>query len=232
VYALPGTYTATLTVTDGNGAASTASLAIVVTEPVNQPPVAAIGATPTSGTTPLTVSFSSAGSADPDGTITERAWTFGDGGTSTAVDPVYVYRTAGTFVATLTVTDNRGARASRTVTINVVDPPVGPLTMAVAGVTIVVEPAPPVFLGRAQVTILDTTGAPVRNALVTGRWFGLVPSSYLYALTDAQGRASFTSKTFSKGGGLGFSVHSVSKEGLPYDASRNVETTATIVFEP
>ena len=49
--------------------------------PANQPPVAAASATPTSGTTPLAVSFSSAGSSDPDGTITSYAWTFGDGGT-------------------------------------------------------------------------------------------------------------------------------------------------------
>ena len=49
-----------------------------------------MGGTPTSGTVPLTVNFSSAGSLDADGTIVAYDWNFGDGGTSTAANPAAV----------------------------------------------------------------------------------------------------------------------------------------------
>jgi Bacterial pre-peptidase C-terminal domain/PKD domain/Metallo-peptidase family M12B Reprolysin-like len=47
-------------------------------------PTAVVSANPTSGTAPLTVSFSSTGSSDIDGTIVGTAWTFGDGGSASA----------------------------------------------------------------------------------------------------------------------------------------------------
>lgn len=87
--------------------------------PANQPPTAVVSGTPTSGTSPLTVAFSAAGSSDADGMIASYAWTFGDGGTATGPTPSHVYQTAGTFTATLTVTDNAGATDAATVTINV-----------------------------------------------------------------------------------------------------------------
>lgn len=62
-------------------------------------------------------------SADPDGSIASHLWTFGDGGTSTAANPVHTYP-AGTFTTKLTVTDSGGKKASRSVTITApaVDP--------------------------------------------------------------------------------------------------------------
>ena len=45
----------------------------------NQPPVAAASANPTAGPTPLTVTFSSAGSSDPGGAATDLFVEFGDG---------------------------------------------------------------------------------------------------------------------------------------------------------
>ncbi len=50
----------------------------------NQPPVAAVSATPRNGQAPLSVNFSSAGSFDPEGQPLTYSWTFGDGVTSTA----------------------------------------------------------------------------------------------------------------------------------------------------
>jgi PKD repeat protein len=44
----------------------------------NLPPTAVIQATPTSGAAPLAVSFSGAGSSDPDGSIVRYAWNFGN----------------------------------------------------------------------------------------------------------------------------------------------------------
>src|SRR3989344_2191309 len=53
--------------------------------PTNQPPTAIISATPTSGNTPLTVSFNGSNSSDPNGSITTYTWNFGDGTTATGV---------------------------------------------------------------------------------------------------------------------------------------------------
>jgi phospholipase C/PKD repeat protein len=80
----------------------------------NNPPTAVASATPASGTAPLQVSFSSSGSADSDGAITGYSWDFGDGSTSTLANPTHVYNTAGSYTATLTVTDNGGAQGTAT----------------------------------------------------------------------------------------------------------------------
>lgn len=82
-----------------------------------KPPVALVSANPTSGTTPLTVSFSSVNSYDPDGTIVGYAWNFGDGTTSTDPNPIKIYNSAGSFTAVLTVTDNSGLTGSNSVVI-------------------------------------------------------------------------------------------------------------------
>jgi PKD repeat protein len=86
----------------------------------NTPPVAVASATPTSGIVPLTVNFSSAGSYDPDGSIAGYSWNFGDGSAaSTAPSPSRVYSAVGTFTATLTVTDDRGASSTSQAVITV-----------------------------------------------------------------------------------------------------------------
>lgn len=129
VYSAAGTYVATLQITDDDGASSTASQTIVVGSGAadNKPPAASFTASPTSGAVPLVVSFNSSGSSDPDGTIVSRSWSFGDGGTSTAVSPGYTYTKAGTYTATLTVTDDDGAKgtASKTISVGATPPPGG-----------------------------------------------------------------------------------------------------------
>ncbi len=83
----------------------------------NRPPVAVIGATPKSGPVPLNVSFSAAGSSDPDNDALTYYWTFGDNGAtevSTGSTPTtsHQYTAAGTFYARLRVKDTSGAFSS------------------------------------------------------------------------------------------------------------------------
>jgi glucose/arabinose dehydrogenase len=94
----------------------------------NQAPVAAASANPTSGPAPLTVSFSSAGSLDPEGQSLTYAWTFGDGGTSTAANPTHTYNQAGPYSARLTVSDGVNSTASTPVTISVGNKPTPTIT--------------------------------------------------------------------------------------------------------
>jgi cytochrome c len=82
------------------------------------PALASAQATPTSGPAPLEVQFtgelSDRGADDPP----TYEWDFGDGETSTEVNPTHTYTEAGTYEVTLTVTDAAGITTD-TVTINV-----------------------------------------------------------------------------------------------------------------
>lgn len=117
----------------------------------NQMPVAVAQASPTSGTEPLTVSFTGSNSSDPDGSITSYAWDFGDGDTSTAENPTHTYDIANSYTATLTVTDNDGATASSGVTISVSGPLPGlTLTVTPTSRTITQGDPPAVYTITAQ----------------------------------------------------------------------------------
>ena len=114
-YASAGSYTATLTVTDNASAKASSSVNISVT--AGSSLTANIVASPASGTPPLAVSFT--GSAAGGKAPYTYSWTFGDGGTATILNPSHIYATAGSYAATLTVTDSAAAKADATVTITV-----------------------------------------------------------------------------------------------------------------
>ncbi len=89
----------------------------------NQAPIAVGSANPTAGPAPLAVSFSSAGSSDPEGQTLSYAWTFGDGGTSTAANPSHTYDQPGQYSARLSVSDGVNTTFSTPLSISVGSPP-------------------------------------------------------------------------------------------------------------
>jgi PKD repeat protein len=93
--------------------------------PPNSAPVASF----TYGCSGLGCSFVDT-SADGDGTIVSRNWTFGDGGTSTAQNPTHSYAVAGTYTVTLSVTDDDGASNGRSEAVSVSSPSGITLTLA------------------------------------------------------------------------------------------------------
>ena len=140
-YSTPGTYDAKLTITDTDGDVDSKTVAITVAEPPNVPPTAAIGTSGVSGNAPFTVNFSGGGSSDPDGTIASYAWNFGNGQTATTADASATYNSAGTYTATLTVTDDKGATGTASQVITVAPKPnVAPT--AVANVVSVIGTVP------------------------------------------------------------------------------------------
>src|SRR5437867_1781108 len=88
--------------------------------PPPQPPVASFSGSPTSGTAPLAVAFTDTSTGQP----TSWAWTFGDGGTSTAQSPTQIYTAAGNYSVTLTATNTMGSNSlTKTNYITVTPPP-------------------------------------------------------------------------------------------------------------
>ncbi len=84
----------------------------------NHVPVASFNGSPTNGASPLTVTFSDTST----GTITNRSWIFGDGGTTNTLNTtvLYTYNFPGTDTVTLIVTGPLGASTNTVVNLIVV----------------------------------------------------------------------------------------------------------------
>jgi PKD repeat protein len=193
-----------------------------------QQPTAVLSATPTSGPAPLAVSFSAAGSSDADGSIVSYTWSFGDGSTQSGVTAQRTYSTAGTYTATLTVTDNAGLTDSKSVTITAGAS--GPATtMSVADIAMSLRSSWGRTEAAASVVVRDSSGNPVSGATVSGTWSGAV-SGTGSVLTNSSGQADFRSARVraTSGSVFTFTVTGISLSGYTYDPARNVETSDSI----
>ena len=123
----------------------------------NQPPLAVAGG-PYEGTIGTPIAFSSAGSLDPDNDPLAYSWDFGDGGTSDAADPSHTYAEAGTYTATLTVSDPVGASSVATATV----------TIAKAVPAIDWQAAASLVLGSPYGSSLNATATGVDGAALDG----------------------------------------------------------------
>ena len=117
--------------TNGGGDSAYSNVASVVVLGTGDPPKAVMSATPSTGTSPLTVNFDGSQSSPAFGTITSWAWVFGDGAAGTGATTTHVYTTPGTYTATLTVTSNSGGSGSTSVSIAVTapQPPTAPTAL-------------------------------------------------------------------------------------------------------
>ncbi|MFT3818244.1 MAG: PKD domain-containing protein [Rubrivivax sp.] len=205
----------------GNYSLKITSLAVA-----NQPPVAAFTATPTSGTVPLTVAFSAAGSSDPDGSIASYQWSFGDGGTGSGVTASHVYASAGSYTAQLAVTDNLGVSSSKSVVITV-NPVVSAPTIRVANIAMSLSAAGGRNTGLAGVKVVNDQGVGVPGAAITGTWSG-VASGTSTLTSNSIGNATFASAPTAAVGTFIFTVDKVVINGYSYNPVLNVETSDSI----
>lgn len=97
------------------------SYSLIVFPASNNPPVVAANG-PYRALEGAAVGFSSAGTADADGDPLRYAWNFGDGQTSTNESPSHVYAAAGSYLASLFVSDGNGGKASASVLVTVERP--------------------------------------------------------------------------------------------------------------
>jgi len=105
-----GNFTVTLVATDDDGASGSVSLEVSL---VNVAPSAGFTFDPDEGTVGVDVRFMDR-SSDPEGKALEYLWDFGDGVTSTAMNPLHAFDSSGTKSVSLRVADDEGA--SNTIT--------------------------------------------------------------------------------------------------------------------
>jgi uncharacterized delta-60 repeat protein len=114
--------------------------AIVARVITDLPPTATFSVAPNPVQVGQAAAFDDIGSADPDGSVTEFAWKFGDGGTASGAHVSHTYTAPGTYTATLTVRDDYGQTTTSsqdvTVTAAPVPVPAGPATPALTGLAI------------------------------------------------------------------------------------------------
>jgi len=133
-----GQYTFQLTVTDNNGASSSAQVKVIVTAAGNILPIANAGPDQTITSPASSVILNGSASSDPDGTIKSYSWVTVSGpgaitiNNSNTVTPSAVGLQIGQYVFELTVTDNSGATAKDQVIVNVLPPAVLPNQAPVA----------------------------------------------------------------------------------------------------
>lgn len=106
---------------------------------------AVISATPSTGVAPLSVTFDGSASTAPNGTVNSWMWSFGDGASGTGALITHVYTTAGTYQATLKVSDSTGA-------------------LGEAATSIVVNPSPPAAPSNLSATATGTFGTWIELA--------------------------------------------------------------------
>lgn len=105
--------------------------------------------------------FDGGASLDAEGEITHYAWDFGDGATATGKNAAHAYEAYGSYTATLTVTDDEGATATKTFAIEVVDPnPPTTTTSTVPETTTTTEPEATTTTTEPEPTTTTTEAPP------------------------------------------------------------------------
>ncbi len=155
---------------------------VISAPPPNRDPVASANG-PYADIEGLPITFSSAGSTDPDGDPLSFSWDFGDGGKSSDPNPQHAYTTAGSYTATLTVSDGRGG--SNTATAEVTVAP------AVTLLSLAVDPRALRFSELNATAALTVTGrysdGSERNITGSSTGTTYTPRDPQVATTDANG---------------------------------------------
>ena len=118
-YGVADSYTAKLRVTDDQGASTTTTRTVNVTDPPNNPPVPAFGFSPNSPQANQLVTFTS--TSTDDGAIASTEWDFTDDGTfdASGTSVQHAYAVPKAHVVRMRVTDDKGVSRETTKTVTV-----------------------------------------------------------------------------------------------------------------
>jgi gliding motility-associated-like protein len=117
-FASSGSYAVIVTATSNNGCTSVASVPVTV----YGLPLANFSAANNCANAPTV--FVNGSTAPPGAYLSQYAWSFGNGVSSTATSPQYTYNSAGTYQVNLTVTTNQGCTASYSAPLTIYPVPV------------------------------------------------------------------------------------------------------------
>jgi probable HAF family extracellular repeat protein len=189
--------------------------------PVNQAPVANVNADVTSGDVTLTVNFTGSDSYDPDGSVVDYRWDFGDGSVSNAVNPSHSYTSPGQFTTTLTVTDDGGKTNSASTIITVTDSYVGCISncITVSKITLKYKAKSSKIKGR--IWLSDENNNSIKSANVHAVWT-LPDGSTVdqYQKTGKRSRVSFKLRA-SDAGNYMLTIDQVTKSGYSFDPNNS-----------
>lgn len=176
-YRRPGSYTASMTVSDGQGHVVSDDVEITIndtppdapppppdTPEVDEPPVVTLVAEASTGTVPVTTTFT-ARAADPEGRALTYNWTFAPGAARSG-DPTesYTYRTPGTFQASVSVSDGTHEVKSRPVEVTV-GVPGGPVPAANRNPSLDLQVSPAQGVAPLAVTLTARADDPDGDVL-------------------------------------------------------------------
>ena len=154
-------------------------------DPVNQPPViASAAAAPTGGAAPLAVSFTGA-ATDPEGAPLTYTWSFGDATSGTGASVSHTYTGAGTYTATLTVSDGALSATSAPLTITTSAPLLPLLSLSDTSVT---EGQSGTASATLTVTLSSASLVSVQVNYATANGTAAAPGDY----TATSGTVTFT----------------------------------------
>ena len=188
----------------------------VTVDNVNDPPVAAFSFTCDG----LSCNFDASDSYDPDGTITDYDWDFGDSSIEIGVTPNHIYTADGTYTVVLTVTDNDGATDTDTQDVTVSDTVlvtvhVGDLDGSSA------TASRNRWDATVTITVHDNDERTVSGALVEGVWSDGA-SGGASCITNTSGQCIVTmSDIKSKVNSVTFSVNNITSSDIDYVAGDN-----------
>jgi PKD repeat protein len=172
----------------------------------NLPPSTVLNVTPSSGTGPLTVNATTAGSSDPDGTIASTSINFGDGSAAVSgTSASHIYKATGTYTITASVTDNLGATTNKSATVVVTGSANKPPIAAISATPASAYGPVTVSLSAARSSDPDGTIASVALSFGDGSTASGLAASHTYntagvytvsaKVTDNQGASSTASTT-------------------------------------
>jgi len=218
-YTAAGIYTVALTASNSvDSDTETKTDYITVSEAPGQPPVADFSASPTSGNTPLNVTFTDLSTNSP----TSWNWNFGDGGTSAVQNPTHQYTAVGNYTVTLTATNANGSDSeTKTNYITVNETPAN--VMHLTNVDVIKQTQNKRYRGQARIKVVDGAGNAVSSATVSGTWSGAATDQDQLT-TGSDGWATAYSNWSRTNGVFTFCVQNVTKSGWTYDPSTNLES--------
>lgn len=185
----------------------------------NQPPQAVLTANPVSGTAPLAVTFSAAGSLDPEGFPLSYAWDFGDGASATGLETSHTFTSVGNYTVRLRVTDPVGAAKEASTQISVTQP--ASLSLVSSAVTLTTKLRGRTLTVLGNVLVKNGLGQAVQGAVVTATWTKPDGTTQIQTATsDRNGNARFS--TSGRRGTYSLTVGDMSKSGYLFDLDQGV----------